>query len=218
MKSFEEYQESVYRKRDEALKRRKTKIRTAVTVSLCAALIVPASIAAASRMQNNESLVDASAELQTQPAEHYEYLLEVVTYADTAYSKEQSAEENLADSVNQENFAYDSAVTEIAIEGAAPPSEDGEAPDADNKPALSCTEYDDTDNLKSKPDYTQEEIIEAAYSALTDEEKNSVSKSDAMVNIEHHMSGEENYIVMFTKNGGGFIKVKLDAVTLEVRS
>ena len=230
MKSFEEYSKSVYEKRDRILRQRKKRIKAAVTVSLCAAIIVPAAYYVSSEQsaEKSNAYFDSAA---SQVTDEYKYLLEFASDV----SGNESADEQR---IEMPTEPADSC-TEIAAESGSAPEEaipavtfyndnavydssDGATPDiyhvteADT-PLKGETKPEDFDNYQ-KPEYSQEEIINAAYEALTEDEKSSVRKDEVMVNIEHHSSGEENYLVMFPKEDGGFIKIKLDAVTLEIRS
>lgn len=225
MKSFEEYSESVYKKRDGILKQRKRRIRAAVAVTACAAVIIPSAISAASRINTQESVVDTAATVN--PTEEYHYLLECVpNELCTEIAAEQAPEIATEAAGDAEAKDPDSDSLPEAVPGGVKPENgnahlDGALPDM----YISTTQQGDTDDYKdaasdnkNRAEYSQEEIISAAFESLTDEEKASVKKGDAMVNIEHHASGEENYVVMFAKADGGYIKVKLDAETLEIRS
>lgn len=225
MKSFEEYTESVYKKRDGILKQRKRRIKAAVAVTACAAVIIPSAISAASRINTQESVVDTAATVK--PTEEYHYLLEyAANEICTEFAAEQAPEIATEAAGDMEAKDPDSDSLPEAVQDSVKPENgnahlDGALPDMH----ISTTQQGDTDDYKdagsdnkNRAEYPQDEIIGAAFESLTDEEKASVKKDDAMVNIEHHASGEENYVVMFAKADGGYIKVKLDAETLEIRS
>ena len=222
MRSNDEFIENIYKKRDTAVKKRKKKIAAAASC-LCVAvvafvgatqvvpllrcktsdLVEPApdikdiqeSVTESAQAEDvYNALYDGEAEIGVMPEDEYHYLTETEHSHGFGYD----------DSCGCEIYPEGELQTEIALETNVYP--DGgyseEIPEGL------------TDSTKAS--YTDEQIVDAAYSSLTSAEKSAiVGKSSNMSMASYEVNVGEFYEVWFNKTGGGYVKVKLDSANLE---
>lgn len=222
MKSREEYTASIYAKRDAILKKRK-KAAGSIAAALCIAVSFCAAAAVMPKMMKKSAPKETTA--QTTNLENTEGEI-LVTFAES-YIKpkpEYSGEAMGAENEQSENPIVDAegdpenriekeewidqqfahhvtkAVTEIALETVV-------AEDALQEPAVTKTP-------SSLGKYSNGEILEAAESCLTDEEKKAVEGVEPMVTVTRTKGGKESYGIMYMA-GDIKIKIILNAENLE---
>lgn len=213
MRSNDEFIKNVYKKRDEALKKRKKKITAAVS-GLCVAVIAFAGATevvpllrhkSTSAVEEKPDIVDVNGNITAiADAEG--------TYYDAAY--DESGEDGvmsegeeifyLTDVYTRPGFGYDGNYneemqTEIALE------DDGK--DSAEGAVTSST---------TRVTYTDEQIADAAYSSLSPKEKEKVvSKTSYTAMVSYEVNVGESYEVWFDSTDGGYVKVKLSSPGLE---
>lgn len=237
MKTFEEYSKSVFEKRDRIIKQRKKRIRAAAAVSVCAVAVVSVSAYALSdsfgkdeffsSSISNSEISSAESKAAQEIAEEVSFFSDVLSEvkdsaSDSCLPDGNSAFDGLGSAAPGEaeitdEYGYLSELTETAVTSFSENNSEATTPVPDIYDITSPLEEYKPENSDDglKRTYSDEEIIAAAFDVLNADEAKSVDKQSAFVAIEHKSTGEENYIVMFETSDGGFIKVRLNAETLE---
>lgn len=238
MKTFEEYSKSVFEKRDRIIKQRKKRIRAVAAVSVCAVAVVSVSAYALSDSFGKDEFFTSSisnSEISSAENKAAQEIAEEVSFFSDALSevKDFASDSCLPDGNSvfdglgsaapgeaeiADEYGYLSELTEIAVTSFSANNSEATTPVPDIYDITSpLEEYkpENSDDGLNRNVYSDEEIIAAAFDALNADEAESVDKQSAFLAIEHKSTGEENYIVTFETSDGGFIKVKLNAETLE---
>lgn len=224
MKNREEYEASIYAKRDALLAKRKKNIRmtvSALSIVLCfcaAALAMPKMISKTPDEQSTSSAT-AAVSAETDIAEEkiaaegtaeYEEQVDFHTYLQTCQKPD----------AHSKNF-YDEGFKEEIGEGNIIHTQFSYNPDdvdlpyqKTTNPAMPDAPYT-TKKASSMGKYTNDEIIAAAYGCLTDEEQKAVEGVEPFVTATRTSSGEEFYDILYTTDGGR-IKVTVNAENLEL--
>lgn len=224
MKNREEYEASIYAKRDALLAKRKKNIRmtvSALSIVLCfcaAALTMPKMISktpdeqstssetAAASAENDIAEEKIEAEGTAEHEEYVQFSTKVQTYQKPdAHSEEihdDSAEEEIgAENVGHTQFAYNPDDADLLYQRITNPA----MPEAPHT----------TKKASSMGKYTNNEIIAAAYSCLTAEEQKAVEGVEPFVTATRTSDGEEYYDILYTTDRGK-IKVTVNAENLEL--
>lgn len=224
MKSREEYEKSIFAKRDAALKKRKKAISATASVGCvifclgCAAVFVPKSISKNDFDFSTSTVAETHSTLSTSAKESenfYDEALDPETaLSQTAAENEKrkdEAEKTVKESARQEEFGNTKDIFDTTGEtqAAAAENENTEiywiTPTA-SQPASAV----------SQPQKTNSEISSAAYAFLTDEQKKAVIDCDTdNITVTKEMNGGEYYTVFFETLGGGYT-VKLNADDLSL--
>lgn len=222
MRSNDEFIENIYRKRDTAVKRRKKKMAAAASC-LCVAVVafVGATHVVPLLRHKTSDLVESVPDIknitesvtETAQAEDvynalYDEKDEIGVVPDGEYHY-------LTETGHSHGFGYDdSCGCEIYPEG-----------ELQTEIALETKYYSESEDNEGIPDglsestkasYTDRQIVDAAYSNLTAEEKSRVkSKSSYMSMASYEVNVGEFYEVWFDATDGGYVKVKLNSANLE---
>lgn len=209
MKSREEYQASIFAKRDALLKKRKRNAAVAASALFIAVGISSAAVFAPQYPQEQKTEAPEVATVQSgntaesflcsenEPSEPYYDSLAEETAQETTYNAE-----NVLNSVKHHTATN--------------------APAAENpnigKPEIQ-PEYDGTANPgdaeETRGDYSSEEVSAVAFGFLTEEQKKEVLDPKAeIITVSNSGSEESCYEVFFETENGGY-KVKLSANTLD---
>lgn len=215
MRSNDEFIENIYKKRDAAVKKRNRKIAAAAS-GLCVAVIA---------FVGATEVVPLLRHKSTAPVEEKPDIVDV--------------SENVTAVADAEGtYLYDSAFDESPESGFVPEEEIYHLTDVYTRPAFG---YDGDDKIQpeiqteiaeegenaenvngavtsssTRASYTDEQIVDAAYSSLSAEEKSRVvSKSSHMSMVSYEVNVGEFYEVWFDATDGGYVKVKLDSSNLE---
>ncbi len=237
MKNFDEYSKSVFEKRDRIIIQRRKRIK-ATAVSLCTVVAVSLSAFAignhfaANEFENStdsaesaQNVTEYSAnaladEAGNKKAEDFEaYPVQDSVWDDAFSGHTEILDSNIRVSEIVPENAPEIAVTNQSL------SENDAFPDiatepflqngADGIPAASDKDKPEENKSHTLKQYTNEEIIDAAFKALDSERKSKADKNRAEIMVEHKSTGENSYIVMFETKDGGYVKIKLNSETLE---
>ena len=232
MKNREEYMASIYAKRDARLVGRKKAIAaasSALCLILCfcaAAVVMPKMMKKTSEEVTADITVEVNNAEDVAGSENAQtmYLgVELVTMI-TNYEKPKVEIYEDAITHHQKNFGYNES--ELMNQRDTAFEEDGAGEEPETEIALEteiAQEFADDETHKApsvtkRPSsmgrYTNEEIIAAALSNLTESEKKVVEGVEQLVTVTRTSSGEEYYDISY-KTDNGKIKITLNAENLE---
>ncbi len=235
MKTNEEFLEGVYSKRDALLKKRKKKMSVAAT-ALCAVVCVAVGAAAGlignrnepnkvieiynSIKKNGSSVTeshmtyaekeiveDAEGEVPTD-ADNAEYATSGEVYIKPAKPLPEATETTKAENGGMK----DKGVTEKLTFVAETVIVDGEMGLAPEKPDSGVDSASPTAYLpENNPMPSTEEIIEAAYNAIPEEEREYVIKESAEATVTRYADGRQEYTVYFRTTQDKYMGIRLDS-------
>ncbi len=231
MKNREEYMASIYAKRDARLAKRKRVIGTAAS-ALCLILCFCAAAVAMPRMMkktskevttditvavnNAEGTVEKK---QTQTEEFVELITMIVQYTKPIVEND----EGLV-SQPQKNFAYSESdfmnqrVTAFKEEEVGGEFDAKDTPKTEIAQEFADSETHKAPSVTKRPSamgkYTSEQIIEAAYSCLTESEREVFEGIEPFVTVTRTSGGDEYYDISY-KTDSAKIKITLNAENLE---
>lgn len=223
MKSREEYQASIFAKRDALLAKRRKRI-SYLTAAACIVICFTAAFFALP--QRIEGKIENTTTIQA--VEYFQSAETVQTSEGTAETTKtrpfggisplEPIDEGkiAAENASQKQFGYwvsqhtdinDANRLEETYAAEAVPEDAENADSAESKPVS-------TKKPSSLGKYSNGEIINAAYEYLTDEEKETVNTESAQVTVTRDSQGEETYQIWFW--GESRIKITLNAESLEL--
>lgn len=233
MKSREEYQASIFVKRDALLEKRKKRITQAVTV-FCAAILLTASAAAIPSFIKKPAPDTVQAEHTTTVSQAYG---SVITQPNADYDNLNESTEpvkDLAEAVTEEAEAAAEAVPEgttemltvvvrypVSKEHSNYPFIEKETIGAVDE-AVSESSSDDgispefQNEMFFEAEHSPQEIAEAAFGYLSDEQKAECTNADSPEIINVTSSSEKHYIVSFKTDGETTYQVQLGHPNLEL--
>ncbi len=236
MKTNEEFLDGIYGKRDALLKKRKKKISVAAT-ALCAVVCVAVGAAAGlvgnrnepnkvieiynSIKKNGSSVTeshmtyaekeiveDAEGEVPTY-TEEIEYATMVDNFIKPAKPLPEATETAKAENGETKDKGVTERLTLPAESGAAIDGEMGyapETPDTGSDSASPTAALPENDPMPST-----EEIIEAAYNAIPEEEREYIIKESAEATVTRYADGTQEYTVYFRTTQDKYIGIRLDS-------
>lgn len=218
MKNREEYEASIFAKRDALLAKRKKRIQTAVS-AVCIIMCFGAAAYAVPKMMNISSGTETSASTTATTAAASD---EIGVAEDAVSEGEEKVIhcpmtefKNEAEEAQDAEFYEDLAETEIALETeiVTEPAH-GIGFGIDGHSLYDATAAT-TKKGSSMGKYTSEQINEAAYSYLTSDEQAAVDPSEAFSTASRTSDGEEYYEILFDGEET-IIKITLNAENLEL--
>ena len=232
MKNREEYMASICAKRDARLAKRKRAVATAAS-ALCLILCFCAAAAVMPKMMKKTSkeattditvaVNDAEGTVDSGNAQTMHYVEQFVTMV-THY--ERPAVERYEDSIThyQKNYAYSETdstnqkVTAFEENEAGVEKQTEIALETEIAEEFADSETHKAPSVTKRPSamgkYTNEEIIAAAFSNLSESEKEAVKGVEPFVTVTRTSGGEEYYDISY-KTDNGKIKITLNAENLE---
>lgn len=226
MKNREEYVASIYAKRDECLAKRKRVISASVSalcLILCfctAAVVMPKMMKKTSKEVTTDitlAVNNAEGTADSENAQTMHFVEQYVTFV-THYVKPES--EKYADSITnyQKNFAYSQSGSMERESDMIEEDEAGEEPETEIAEEFADSETkapSATKRPSAMGKYTNEEIIAAALSNLSESEKKAVEGVEPFVTVTRTSGGEEYYDISY-KTDNSKIKITLNAENLEL--
>lgn len=229
MRSNDEFIKNVYKKRDEALKKRKKKITAAVS-GLCVAVMafVGATEVVPLLRHKSTAPVEAKPDIVDVDKRVTEIAdAEGTCFYDSAFDEAPEigvAPDAVLEDVPENEYDDEYMVLTDVYTGPAF-GFDGETqlPELYTEIATEYVEGENGENVNgavtsstTRVSYTDEQIADAAYSSLSPEEKEMVvSKTSYTAMVSYEVNVGESYEVWFDSTDGGYVKVKLSSPGLE---
>lgn len=221
MRSNDEFLENVYKKRDVAVGKRNKKIAAAVSCTFAfvvafvgATHVVPLLRCKTSTAEPSpvvKDIIESTVELfDGESYEQYHGTLDEAPMPEGPMVEDADGSYVHLTEIYTGGFGYDGeteeGVAEIYTEIAL---ETGVFDDTVGAPTADVAD-------STRASYTEEQIVDAAYSSLSEAEKSAiVGKSSYMSMVSYEVNVGEFYEVWFDKTDGGYVKVKLSSPGLE---
>lgn len=245
MKTNEEFLDGIYDKHSALLKKRKKRI-SAIATTVCAAVCIVVAVGAFNSEEPNivielyndirksgavftrpetdsmekPSVEDAEGEVSTSAPEDDEHLTMAEIYTKPTKPSSENAKDN---KTQQEQSAPKPEVMTVVAEDIS--AVDGEMGVAAEIPDSGGDSVSATQSLPAKkPMPSTEEIVEAAYGILPEEERQSIVKDNAVATVTRYADGTQIYEVTFTVTASlegpdaDHITVQLDSELNEIRT
>lgn len=232
MKNREEYVASIYSKRDARLAKRKRAVATAAS-ALCLVLCFCAAAAVMPKMMKKTSkeattditvaVNNAEGTADSGNAQTMHYVEQFVTMV-THYERPKVEKPEDAIAHYPKNFAYSETdpmnqrVTAFEENEAGAEEQTEIALETEIAEEFADSETHKAPSVTKRPSamgrYTNEEIIAAAFSNLSESEKKAVNGVEPFVTVTRTSGGEEYYDISY-KTDNGKIKITLNAENLE---